>query len=107
MMTEICGKSIRQSEIRQPPAPEVTRARKEGTMNKQRRKAIDTVYAKLEELRDDLEAIRDEEEEARDNLPESLQDGEKGEAMSEAIDNLESAIDGIEEVIEYLEGAMA
>lgn len=74
-------------------------------MNKQRRKAIDAVYAKLEELRDDLEGIKDEEEEALANLPEPLHGSEKGEAMYTAIDNLESAIDGIEEALEYLEEA--
>lgn len=75
-------------------------------MNKKRRQAIDKVYAKLEELMEDLEAIKGEEEEARDNLPESLQESERGEAMGEAIDNLEEAINDIQEAIEYLQDAM-
>lgn len=81
--------------------------RKEGTMNKQRRKAIDAVREKLEELLEELEAIKDEEQEAFDNLPESLQASERGEAMEEAIENLAYSIDYIEEITEqFLPNAM-
>lgn len=76
-------------------------------MNKQRRRAIDAVYAKLEELVEELEAIKDEEQEAFEKLPESLQDSVKGEAMNNAINNLDDAIcyitDGIESLGEAME----
>lgn len=76
-------------------------------MNKQRRKAIDAVREKLEELLEELEAIKDEEQEAFDNLPESLQDSERGDKMTEAIENLEYTIDYIEEITEqFLPNAM-
>lgn len=76
-------------------------------MNKQRRKSIQEVMTKLEELKEQLDYILSDEQEAFDNLPESLQDSERGNAMSEAIDNLEYAMSSIEEVVEYLEEASA
>lgn len=48
------------------------------SMNKTRRKAIDDVVAKLQELRDEVESLRDEEQDYYDNMPESFQNGEKG-----------------------------
>ena len=46
-------------------------------MNKQRRKALQNIYDKLVELRDELDNIKDEEECYRDNMPENLQNSEK------------------------------
>ena len=53
-------------------------------MNNTRRKRIDAVMQKLEELSEELEALKEEEEESYDNLPESLQESERCEAMQEA-----------------------
>lgn len=75
-------------------------------MNNTRRKAIQKIYDRLEELMHDIEALQEEEQEAYDNLPESLQDGERGQAMQEAADNLEYAASSIQEALDYLEEAM-
>lgn len=75
-------------------------------MNKQRRKAIEKISDKLEELQAELQMLKDEEEEAYDNLPESLQDGEKGEAMQEAIEYLDNADSYIEEARDALNDAV-
>lgn len=74
-------------------------------MNKQRRKSIQEVMEKLEELKEQLDYIMSDEQEAFDNLPESLQESSRGSAMQEAIDNLDYAMSSIEEVVEYLESA--
>lgn len=74
-------------------------------MNKQRRKAIQEVIDKMEELREELDGIMSDEQDAFDNLPESLQESDRGNAMQEAIDNLDYAMSSIEEVVEYLESA--
>lgn len=75
-------------------------------MNNTRRKAIQEIYDRLEELMQDIEALQEEEQDAYDNLPESLQDSERGQAMQEAADNLEYASDSVQEVLDYLEEAM-
>lgn len=74
-------------------------------MNKIRRKNIDAIQERLEELRSDVELILDEEQEAFDNLPESLQEAERGQAMQDSIDYLEEAISSIDEAIGNLETA--
>lgn len=71
-------------------------------MNKQRRKALDTLYQKIEALSQELNEVLDAEQEAYDNLPESLQESERGEAMYEAIDNIESALSSLEEAQDYI-----
>ena len=72
-------------------------------MNKIRRKNINTLIERLEELRSDAELILDEEQEAFDNLPESLQEAERGELMQESIEALEEAISSLEEALENFE----
>lgn len=74
-------------------------------MNAKRRKEIERLYTKLEDIKADIENIRDEEEEAYDNLPESLLDGERGEKMQDAIANLENATTSIDDVLDYLNDA--
>ena len=71
-------------------------------MNKARRKAIDELVAKFEDLKCDIESIQEEEQEYLDNMPESLQESEKATIAQEAIDNLEEAFNSIEEAIESL-----
>ena len=42
-------------------------------MNKLRRKELQTIIDRIEELKDSLETIMSDEEEYRDNMPENLQ----------------------------------
>jgi len=74
-------------------------------MNRIRRKQIDAILERLEDIRADLESVLEEEEEARDNIPESLMDTERYEKAEEACDNLDNAVSSFEELIEYLENA--
>lgn len=75
-------------------------------MNAKRRKQIQDVWDKLDDLKSELESIMEEEQEAYDNLPESIQSTERGERMQEAADNLQNAIDAFDDVTSYLESAM-
>jgi septation ring formation regulator EzrA len=68
-------------------------------MNKARRKAIEEIIGKLEELKDQLETLSTEELEAYDNLPESIQSSERGERMSEGVDDIDNATGSIEDAI--------
>ena len=74
-------------------------------MNKPRRKRIDAILQKLEELSEELCIIKEEEEEAFENLPESLQETERGESMQDAINNMDEAISNISDATEYLRDA--
>lgn len=75
-------------------------------MNKQRRKELDTIYRKIEDLMQDLETVCGEEQDAYDNLPESLQESDRGETMYNAIDNMESALSSLGEAMDYILEAM-
>lgn len=57
-------------------------------MNKDRRRSIERIVDKLNEIQADLTSIRGDEEEAYDNLPEGIQSSERGDSMQEAIDYL-------------------
>lgn len=74
-------------------------------MNNLRRKAIQGIYDRLDEIRADLECIQEEEQEALDNIPESLQGTERYELSENAVENLNNAVSGLEEILEYLEEA--
>lgn len=76
-------------------------------MNRERRKSLAEIQARIESIMEDLETIRDEEEEYRDNMPENLQGSERYEKAEMACDNLASAYDSLEEVISYIEEATA
>lgn len=65
-------------------------------MNKQRRKQLEDISEKLQQLRDELDSVMEEEQEAYDNMPESLQESERGCTMQEGLDNLQSVIDSLE-----------
>lgn len=75
-------------------------------MNNTRRKALQKIYAAIEEVKSDLENIYDEEQEAFENIPKNLEGSERYEVAENAVDNLDSAFSGIEEILEYLEEAM-
>lgn len=86
-------------------------------MNKERRKNIEILQGKIQEvlgyideIKCEIEELRDEEQDAYDNLPDSIREGEKGDIMQDAIDNLNYALDcDIETYLEdwdsYLEEA--
>lgn len=71
-------------------------------MNAKRRKAIDKIVSKLEELQADLERVREEEQDAYDNTPESLQESDRYSESEEAISAMEDADGSIQEAIDYL-----
>lgn len=82
-------------------------------MNKQRRKELSALEARLAEVSDmientktDLEGLRDEEREYYDNMPENMQNSEKAlaseysaDAMDEALNCMENAIDAISDAV--------
>lgn len=74
-------------------------------MNKTRRKQLEEISDKANELRFELENIKDDEQEYFDNIPESLQGGDKGTLAEEAISNLEEAITALESAIDYIDTA--
>ena len=76
-------------------------------MNNLRRKEIQGIIDRLEELQSDLETLKYEEEEYRDNIPENLQGSERYEKADEACDNLNSAFYSLEEAVSYMEESMA
>jgi chromosome segregation ATPase len=63
-----------------------------------------TIQTELEDLKDKLEEIKEEEQEYFDNMPESLQGGDKGDAASASIENLENAVGMIEDAATSAEG---
>lgn len=74
-------------------------------MNKIRRKQLESIAARLEELRAELEDVMADEAEYRDNIPENLQGSERYEKADEACDNLSYALDAFEEAVGYIESA--
>lgn len=75
-------------------------------MNKNRRKQLEDLCKKLEELNDKLDGILCDEQDYFDNMPENLQGSMRGSdseeaisLMEEAIGSIEAAIDAINEII--------
>lgn len=75
-------------------------------MNKVRRKNLQSIIDRLEDIKADLEEITYEEEKYRDNIPENLQGSEKYERADEACDSLNDAADTLNEVIDSITTAM-
>lgn len=75
-------------------------------MNKVRRKNLQSIIDRLEDIKADLEEITYEEEEYRDNIPENLQGSEKYERADEACGSLNDAADTLNEVIDSITTAM-
>lgn len=73
-------------------------------MNKERRKKIQAIISRIEQLRDDAIEIQDEEQESLDNLPESLQDSEQAERMESSILGIEEAVECLVNAVDELEG---
>lgn len=68
-------------------------------MNAKRRKALQAIINRLEELdsmrteiRVQLQDVMDEEQEALDNMPESLQKSDRGQEMQDYIDTMQDVI---------------
>ena len=74
-------------------------------MNNPRRKQLDAIIAKIQELSNDLECIMDEEQEYLENIPENLQSSERYEKAEAACDSLQCALDNLEECVENIETA--
>ena len=77
------------------------------TMNKNRRKRIADLRARIDIIKNELEEVMEEEQDARDNLPNNLQDSEKAEKMDDTIGSIEYAIGNLEETIENLDEAVS
>lgn len=75
-------------------------------MNNVRRKQLQQIIDRIEDLKSDLESIKEEEEEYRDNIPENLQGSERYEMADEACNNLDYAFDSLEDVVNYIEEAI-
>lgn len=74
-------------------------------MNNARRKALNSIIERLEDLKGDLQTVLDEEQDAFDNLPEGLQMSERGETMETAIDNMAEAVDAFDDLAELIREA--
>lgn len=71
-------------------------------MNKDRRKQLESIVERIEEIKALVEALRDEEQGAFDNLPEGLQQSDRGQGMEAAVEQLEAAISALEETSEAI-----
>ena len=71
-------------------------------MNKNRRKQLEDICRKLEELNDKLDSILSDEQDYFDNMPENLQNSMRGSDSEEAIDLMEEAIGSIEVAIDTI-----
>jgi predicted nucleic acid-binding Zn-ribbon protein len=85
-------------------------------MNKERRKELEDIVAKLADAKTDLQATLEDAKEALqsvqadeqsyfDNMPESFQQADKGQAAENAIAEMQAAIDELETVIESINNA--
>ena len=75
-------------------------------MNKLRRKALQEIFDKLSDLREEVESLMQEEEENRENMPENLQGSERYEQSETASYNMEEAAEYIFSACESIENAM-
>lgn len=78
-------------------------------MNKERRKRIELVKNKIDnilsiinETKGEIEEIKDEEQDYFDNIPENLQSGERASKSENAIDLLENCFDVCDYIEDYL-----
>ena len=72
-------------------------------MNKDRRKSIEQIVDKINEIKADLTCVRNDEEEAYDNLPAGIQSSERGDSMQEAIEAMDDADGALQEAVDFLE----
>lgn len=74
-------------------------------MNNTRRKQLNELISKIEDVKVELESIVADEEEYRDNMPESLQESERYQKSEDASGSMEEAMELLDEAIEKLEEA--
>jgi len=74
-------------------------------MNNNRRKELDKLIYKIEEIIQDVAMYEEEEQDAFDNLPEGLQTADKGYKMEEAIDQLNEANGCLDDAVNCLRTA--
>tara|TARA_R110002012_G_scaffold61065_1_gene160026 strand:- start:157 stop:393 length:237 start_codon:yes stop_codon:yes gene_type:complete len=78
-------------------------------MNKERRKILKDVIAKLDDAYSKLEEVYESEYEAIENMPENLRYSTKGEEREEIADNIEehmSAVDSLRCELEEIAGGV-
>lgn len=71
-------------------------------MNKQRRKRLECVTQKIDELVQELYDIQSDEQCALDSMPEGLQMSERGDQMQENIDGIDSVISDLEDIADEI-----
>lgn len=74
-------------------------------MDAERRKKIEVIQGKLDDLHNELTSLKDEEQAALENTPESFQD--RREVMEQIIEWLGEAADGLESAKETLDNTLA
>ena len=72
-------------------------------MNKRRRKTLQKLAQRADELRQEVEEVREEEQEYYDNMPENLKQSERGERAEEVVGEMEVAEDSLNNIYEILQ----
>jgi uncharacterized coiled-coil DUF342 family protein len=54
-----------------------------------RKKQIEQIQSRAQELHDELDSLLDDMQESFDNMPENLQDSERGQTMQDRLDTLD------------------
>ena len=71
-------------------------------MNKVRRKVLEGIISRIEDIQGEIASLAEEERECFDNMPEGLQEGERGQSISDNADDLENADSDIEDLLDTL-----
>jgi len=71
-------------------------------MNNDRRKRLEKLKERIEEIKEDLAFILEEEQDSYNNMPEGIQDSERGQKSQSAIEALESSDTSLDEAIDYI-----
>lgn len=75
-------------------------------MNKLRRKALNALIERIDDIYSELDALADEERDYRDNMPENLQNSERYEAADNAVSSLEDALNNLDSAKSSIEEAI-
>ena len=75
-------------------------------MNRIRRKALQEISDRIEEIMSALETLKEEEEEYRDNMPENFYGSERYEKADAACDCLGAAYDSLQEAMDSISEAI-
>ena len=66
-------------------------------MNNTRRKELQKLLERIEDLKTDLESVKSEEEEYFENIPENLQSSERYDLSERSITSMEDALSSLED----------